>query len=289
MDSTWADYPFPLISTPACDIGYTNQFIKSASKMALTHNIIIRGMNSIYLQCMHITPYNAADFITYCQCWAEFIHNHHDCEEAAYFPLIEKAVGTEGMAEENIEQHEAFMGGLNDLDAYLRRVDPYSFSGSVVLQILETFAAKLQMHLTDEIVWIQSLATNYPTLNLAEIDMRHGAYVGSRSTRTRVLPFFLTNHDKTYEGGIHSWWPTGNKIRDWWLRYVCTLVYSGAWQFSSCSKGGKPKRLEGIRRGGLVEEAPQERGEVGEVMEMNMAPKRPEASIKIQARTNTDW
>ena len=62
----WADYPFPLISTPAVEEGvrsvcsssssssicsrgwtdrqqYTDQFVKSASKMALVHNIIIRG------------------------------------------------------------------------------------------------------------------------------------------------------------------------------------------------------------------------------------------------------
>lgn len=250
--------------------------------MALTHNIIIRGMNSIYLQCADVTPSAASDFITYCQCWSEFIHNHHECEEASYFPLIEKAVGSAGMADENVEQHEAFMEGLHEFDRYLCKATPMTFSGATVLQILDSFAAKLQIHLTDEIVWIQSLAQSYPELDLAAIDACHGQYVKTRSTKTRILPFFLTNHDKTYENGIHAWWPTGNALRDLFLRYICTLVHSGAWRYSSCSRGGRPKRLEGIRRSRVERDL-----EGGNAVEM--APKRPETSVRMQVRTSDGW
>jgi len=264
----WADYPFPLISTPAVEVGYTDQFVRSASKMALTHNIMIRGMNSIYLQCEYVTPENAHDFVTYCQCWSEFIHNHHRCEEAAYFPVIEKECGMEGIAETNVEQHEAFMSGLHKFDQYVYHIDPYIFSGHRLVEILDSFAATLQMHLTDEVVWILSLS-RFPQLNLARIDMEYGLYVKARSTKTRLLPFLLSNHDLTYENDIHRWWPTNGALRDFFLRYICSVVHFGAWRYSCCTLSGRPKPLvDGVDWNRLKEVA------VDSDLELN--PRKPE-------------
>lgn len=246
-DDMWADYPFPLISTPAVDRGYTDQFVRSSSKMALVHNILIRGMNAMYLQCEYITPETASDFMTFCQCWSEMLHNHHECEEAAYFPMIEKAVGVEGLAESNLDEHEAFMPGLRRFDEYVYNTPARTFSGRRVYAILESFAAALQMHLTEEIVWILSLS-KYPRLDLAAIDRQHGLYVKAHSSRLRLLPYLLTNHDVTYEGGIHAGWPTGSRLRDLFLRYVCTQRHRGAWRYSACTYGGRPRKLLGIRR-----------------------------------------
>lgn len=215
--------------------------------MALAHNIIIRGMNSIYLQSEYIKIDHAHDFLTYCQCWSEFVHNHHICEEVAYFPIIEKATGMVGVADTNVDQHEAFMGGLHEFDDYVYGVHPWQFSGARIVEILDTFAAKLQMHLTDEIVWILSLA-QYPNLDLAGIDAQHGLFVKARSSLTRLLPFFMTNHDITYENSIHRWWPTNTPLRDFFLRYICTLVHRSAWQYSSCTFSGKPKNLVASER-----------------------------------------
>lgn len=86
------------------------------------------------------------------------------------------------------------MGGLHEFDDYVYGVHPWQFSGARIVEILDTFAAKLQMHLTDEIVWILSLA-QYPNLDLAGIDAQHGLFVKARSSLTRLLPFFMTNHD----------------------------------------------------------------------------------------------
>lgn len=60
----------------------------------------------MYLQCEYVTPDTTYDFLTFCQCWSEMLHNHHECEEMAYFPVIEKAVGVEGLAESNLDEHE---------------------------------------------------------------------------------------------------------------------------------------------------------------------------------------
>ena len=60
----------------------------------------------MYLQCEYVTARTARDFLTFCECWSEMLHNHHQCEEAAYFPIIERAVGEEGLAESNTDEHE---------------------------------------------------------------------------------------------------------------------------------------------------------------------------------------
>ncbi|KAF8475697.1 hypothetical protein BDZ91DRAFT_190079 [Kalaharituber pfeilii] len=261
----WADYPFPLISTPALNgdvpsLQHLDQFARSATKMALTHNVIIRGMNSIYLQCEHITPSMAASFLLYCQCWSEFIQNHHACEEVAFFPIIEKATGVEGLSEGNLEQHDAFLGGLQEFDKYVYNVHPSQFSGKKVLEILDSFAATLQSHLTDEVVWIMALS-RFPNLNLAAIDNYHRQYVRSQQSQSRIIPFLLTNHDVLYEAGIHAGWPfmqaapagtdeepgLTSKLKDFWLRYVCTLVHRNAWKYSCCTFAGKPRPLEGTK------------------------------------------
>lgn len=150
------------------------------------------------------------------------------------------------------------MPGLRKFDEYVYRVSPFTFSGQRLVDILDSFAASLQIHLTDEVVWILGLS-KYPNLDLAAIDIQHGNYVRARSSKTRLLPYLLTNHDLTYEDGIHAWWPTGNRMRDWFLRYVCTLWNRGAWEYSSCNLAGKPQKLHGINWDKLVEGGVAER------------------------------
>ncbi len=56
--------------------------------MALSHNVLIRALNSIILQAPHITPDNAPDFIHYALCWAEVLDAHHEMEETGLFPAM---------------------------------------------------------------------------------------------------------------------------------------------------------------------------------------------------------
>lgn len=139
------------------------------------------------------------------------------------------------------------MPGLRRFDEYVRRSDPHTFSGRHLYEILDSFAAALQVHLTDEVVRIQALRRFGRRLDLGAIDALHGAYVRAHSSRLRLLPYLLTNHDLTYEGGIHAWWPSHSWLRDVFLRYACTLWHRGAWRYSSCTVSGHPRHLLGIR------------------------------------------
>jgi hypothetical protein len=89
--SKFADSPFSLIPTPAYlqkledpsqpspldpkAPGYS-EYVEAASTMAIMHNAIIRGINSIYKQAPHIKDVDRRDFIGYALCWYEVL----DCE-----------------------------------------------------------------------------------------------------------------------------------------------------------------------------------------------------------------
>jgi hemerythrin-like domain-containing protein len=143
--------------------------------MSLAHNGIIRGLNSIYLQAPHLpspslSSLNATitrDFLTYCQCWSESMHHHHDAEEEVYFPAIENIAGVKGLMEQNVEQHRAFTPGFEAFEAYCRTCPPEEFDGQKLRELVEGFAEALVKHLHEEIETLRAL-DGYDSVRLRE-------------------------------------------------------------------------------------------------------------------------
>lgn len=131
-----------------------------ATQMALAHNGILRGLNSIYLQATHIPREDLGtvkDFLTYCQCWGESMHHHHDAEEAVFFPSIEQISGVQGIMQRNIEQHRAFTPGFDRFQQYSRTCLPKDYDGRRIRNLIEDFAESLTQHLHDEIETLRGL------------------------------------------------------------------------------------------------------------------------------------
>lgn len=128
--------------------------------MALAHNGILRGLNSIYLQATHI-PRNDMNvvraFLTYCQCWCESMHHHHDAEEAEFFPSIEQISGVQGLMAGNVEQHRAFTPGFESFQEYARTCPPKDYDGQRIRSLIEGFAEPLTRHLHEEIDTLRAL------------------------------------------------------------------------------------------------------------------------------------
>lgn len=130
--------------------------------MALAHNGMIRGLNSIFLQATHIPHEDlkiVRDFLTYCQCWCESMQHHHDAEEKDFFPSIEAISGVQGIMERNIEQHRAFTPGFELFYEYSRTCLPKDYDGSKIKSLIEDFAEPLTRHLHDEIDTLRALDT----------------------------------------------------------------------------------------------------------------------------------
>jgi hemerythrin-like domain-containing protein len=175
----WVEEPYSLISTlsfskdvrtpptplvPACPQSNPPQTSHSANyvatQMALAHNGMIRGLNSIFLQAPNIPASDTTtvrDFLTYCQCWCESMHHHHDAEEAEFFPSIETISGVKGLMEQNVEQHRAFTPGFDVFYEYAKTCKPGGFDGKKVKELVEGFAEPLTRHLHDEIETLRAL------------------------------------------------------------------------------------------------------------------------------------
>lgn len=73
--------------------------------MALLHNAILRGFNSIYLQAPYIKPEDRADFVGYSLTWYRFVKSHHDDEEAELFPKVEHVLNNQRIWDETQQEH----------------------------------------------------------------------------------------------------------------------------------------------------------------------------------------
>ncbi|KAI5308696.1 hypothetical protein KEM55_005083 [Ascosphaera atra] len=82
--------------------------IKGASHMALLHNAVLRGFNTIYLQAPLVQPKDYADFIGYSLTWAKFVKKHHDDEEGELFPKVEEALGVIGALDHSRQEHREY-------------------------------------------------------------------------------------------------------------------------------------------------------------------------------------
>jgi len=131
-----------------------------ATQMALAHNGILRGLNSIYLQAPYIPHSDQTairDFLTYCQCWCESMHHHHDAEEAKFFPSIERITGIPGLMERNVEQHRVFTPGFERFQEYATTCSPAEYDGRKLCELVEDFADPLTTHLYEEIDTLREL------------------------------------------------------------------------------------------------------------------------------------
>lgn len=127
--------------------------------MALVHNMLIRGLNSIYLQAPHIQPKDEASFLNYILAWYAILHTHHEGEEADFFPTVEKMSGAEGIMATNVEQHHAFQPGLEALVAYAKSAlaKTEKYDGTRIVSLIDAFGHVLAQHLADEIPTLLSL------------------------------------------------------------------------------------------------------------------------------------
>ncbi|KAJ9137900.1 Hemerythrin HHE cation binding domain-containing protein [Pleurostoma richardsiae] len=254
--AVFADHPFALITTPIYQARQKSKdydpdvFDRVAADMACSHNMILRGLNAIYLQALHIKAEDIDAFLHFILNWSKELHNHHDMEEGGFFPVLEDMTGEKGVMDANIDQHRAFHGGMEALHAYVEgcvaRTEEYD--GVKVVKIIDTFGAILRQHLSDEIPTLlglrrfgaEKMAAVEDVLNAesAKIIKRLGLFTG--------VSWGFSNHDVTYEGGLWEHWPPAPELLVFLVRNAAYHVHSDWWKFSSCDRYGCPRPLYAI-------------------------------------------
>ena len=127
--------------------------------MVMVHNMMLRGLNSIYLQAQHISKADERPFCKYILVWHLLLHHHHSGEEADLFPVLDQMVGEKDVMAANVEQHRAFHPGLDAFVAYVKDCEAgkQTYDGDKIVALIDAFGKILSDHLTDEIPTILDL------------------------------------------------------------------------------------------------------------------------------------
>lgn len=83
----------------------TDIFTSGATHMALLHNSILRGYNSIIHQAPVVLDHDKADFVGYSLAWYRFVKSHHDDEEETLFTKIEELLKDKNVFAETHKEH----------------------------------------------------------------------------------------------------------------------------------------------------------------------------------------
>ncbi|KAI1326590.1 hypothetical protein F5Y16DRAFT_374707 [Xylariaceae sp. FL0255] len=251
----WADTPVKLVTTPQYETKKTDIFTTGATHMALLHNSIFRGYNSIYQQAPNVKDVDKADFIGYSLTWHKFVKSHHDDEEVSLFPKVEDVLDDKTIWAETHKEHEAFLGGLTEFEKYLTAVSksPLDFSGTELRRIMASFQEPFETHFHNEIATIANLSSHpkAPKAGTPEEATASQTFkTWGKSTVTKagtldVVPFFLLNLDGTTEDGMWANWPPIPPPIKWGLVNIGGAYHNRWWKFSSCA-GGKPKQLYAV-------------------------------------------
>lgn len=238
--------------------------------MCCIHNVLIRGLNSIYLQARNvaptkisaITPENKADvgtrddFVDYAREWSILLHIHHNGEETHLFPEIDKILNGKDIMERNVQQHRLFDDGVNRFDKYLEQVrrpakgvervgEDKFFYGSELCEIIESFAAIMVSHLNEEIATLLSLRAWDEKLDLYSMIEAEGETAMKTCSLVGTVEFVWHNLDAEYEGGIHKNFPPAPAPLKFMLKNVLWYPNRRMWRFSTCTSSTKlrPKLL----------------------------------------------
>ncbi|KAH8889011.1 hypothetical protein GQ53DRAFT_723800 [Thozetella sp. PMI_491] len=248
----WADGPLAMIPSPVFLTKKHDMWTSGASHMCIVHNAIFRGYNTIYHQASHVADADKTDFIGYCLVWHKFVRTHAENEEASLFPRAEGILDDDTIFKHAHEEHNAFMPGITQFYDYLQSLKtPKDFSAAKLITIMEAFQDAFEAHFKAEVLLIAGLADHPNALKVGspeelksgrDFDAKEGmALLGSGPTD--VIPFFLFNIDRAYEGGLWKDWPPIPAPVRWTLVGTARVLHSGWWKFASCNPDGYRKDL----------------------------------------------
>ncbi|KAF7374754.1 Hemerythrin domain-containing protein [Mycena sanguinolenta] len=231
-------FPYPTIPRPPGD--WEDPFDYQAIEMSLAHNMFIRAINAIHAQAQGIKDKQVKPFAFFCMAFCESLNHHHDIEETYTFPMYNAKLGANAM-DRNIEQHEAFMGGLTDFNEYVTKVHAgaTAYNAATLTEKLNSFADDLVLHLREEISTLESsrLRAAMTEKDLKDIEATTMKVLKKETSLFTGLPMDLICHDKSTEPRF----PPAPKAVIWAAQYGSSWVHNDAWAFGPCDINGKLK------------------------------------------------
>jgi hypothetical protein len=223
--------------------------------MALVHNALIRGFNSIYVQVPYIRDEVKSDFIGYSLTWAKFATSHHHDEEDNLFIKVAELLQDNNIWTETHKEHEAFIDGVKLFETYLTSLpDKKALSPERLISIMDSFREPLGHHLHSEVTTIANLSTHprappQGTLEAAaaaDVFKNWGKKTITKAGMADVAPFFFLNLDRTFEQNMWWGWPPMPKAIRWGIVNIAGMYHGNWWKFASCAQDGTPRELFGL-------------------------------------------
>jgi len=201
-NAPWADTPFALISSPGRgeNLQKLDDAVFIAREMAHAHNGMLRALNSIYQQCIFVKePKDVKDLLQYATFWCDWILEHHAGEETFLFPQIEQITRVKGLMEVNVQQHHAFMEGLEAFHKYAKETKVEEYDGMKLKVVIDRFGGKLTKHLTEEIGTLLGLKPyDGPALKKAYLKFDDEMRKGEKVSETSKIEGLLLTVGRVY-------------------------------------------------------------------------------------------
>ncbi|KAL1838506.1 hypothetical protein VTJ49DRAFT_2613 [Mycothermus thermophilus] len=252
MAPVYADHPFQLLQTPVYLAKQrdekTDLFDELASEMVHVHNMIIRGLNSIYLQAPHIKTADEKAFCRYILGWHTLLHEHHDGEEEMLFPYVEKATGVKGIMEANISQHKDFHESLDAVKNYAEAVlsGTEKHSGDKLVAILDELGPILTGHLNNEIPTLLSLRQYADKLaDLPRLFEQEGEKTMKKIGGAGMV-FCFANIDLGFEDNMWPNFPPAPAPVKVFIKNVLWWVHPDVRKFGAVDRSGKLRPLYAV-------------------------------------------
>ncbi|KAF1808091.1 hypothetical protein P152DRAFT_406137 [Eremomyces bilateralis CBS 781.70] len=247
VDKSWVEGPVPLVHTPIYETKKNNTFTTGASHMALMHNAVFRGFNSIYNQALSVPAAQHANFIGYASAWTKLVISHAEAEERDLFPHVEAEMKKPGYFDDTLGEHEAFVSGVQTMSDYLHASaqEPASFKPQTLRDKMDAFLEPFQSHFHSEIKTIAALAAGpEPTEKAAKAFEDWGRTSITNAGYTDVFVFLLLHMDREFEDGLWMNWPPIPGLVKMGLANVFMLRHPGWWQFASSDTAGNVKPMK---------------------------------------------
>ncbi|KAI9167117.1 hypothetical protein HJFPF1_03241 [Paramyrothecium foliicola] len=253
----WADGPFKLISSAASGDTKENP-VKGARRMAvemsIVHNWIIRGINSVYVQCENVaargTAKDKADFANYAKAWSDLIEEHHHTEETLFFPEVNALAGVPGLMDGNVDEHKLFHDGLGTYREYVDKIRNRGeeLDGAKLRGIIDSFMPAVQDHLHHEIGTLVGLEKYSEKADWADwfskkVQQIIGNSMKDSVYRADVFPLSFVLHDGTYEDSIWAAYPPIPWLMQVLLRFMFMGKRKDWWRFAPCGFYSNPREL----------------------------------------------
>ncbi|KAG8969880.1 hypothetical protein FRC03_000126 [Tulasnella sp. 419] len=209
-------------------------------RMAVLHNIIIRGINSMISYAPEIQTSELPAFLKYCEQFDYFLHHHHALEEEVYFDMIEKKLG-QGSMKDNVDGHQTFKApyeAWNKSRESLAKGEA-KWNPSDFIAEIRAFTEPLLEHLKEEIdtLKVDVIREKFTPAELQHIEKTMEAASKKGLNPVWHPPFLFINGD----GVNGKWFPPAPAPVIFLCRDVLFRLHTDVWKYGCADKNMKVK------------------------------------------------